>query len=278
MINCYAIAQLDKLDILKDYCVSYPITSLLGHAYKGRVKPSDLLDLGVQLLFIDESLKIYHKSLLGKLPHHITIIYLSDDVDGAFDAFEEGALDFLIFPFSFTRFELCMNKLVKLSLMVSPQGKVAKRDIDVMESFFIKPDPKDKIELLINCSDVLFVEAYQNDVAIQMADGRRFVCYYTMREMEENLSDCFLRVHKSFIINYKKITAFDGANILMQTDQQFRIPLGGVYRKTFLERRSNMVIRKPNREIMDAVYRKALSLLIILFTVESELLIDLVYV
>lgn len=277
MIKCYAIVPQIQLEVLAEYCGKYPLT-YLEISTKTRLSAPDLLGAGVKVLFIDESLKKDHKSMLKSVGNHISIIYISYDSAGAFNAFEDGALDFLLYPFSYPRFELSMNKLVKTSLLTLPKNVSKRSEPMVVESFFVKPDLREKIEVLINCNDVLFIEACQNDVAIQMADGRRYIYLSTMKEMEENLSGYFIRVHKSFIINAKKIAAFDGVNIIMETSKKFFIPLGGVYRKSFLEMCNKMMIRKPHRELESPMLRKALSIFIVFLTLDFGLINELPFI
>lgn len=277
MINCFAITEEGNLAALAAHLEKYPLTKLVGSYTGSPLKYSEIVDLSVQMVFIDYSLVSIFRPLLTRLSQHVSIVYLSTDQSLAFQAFEAGALDFIAYPFDFNRLERSVNKLIRLSLLIASNPPLQKH-VGNVDSFFVKPDPKGKVELLINCNDVLFIEAYQNDVAIQMADGRRYVCYHTMREMEDNLSNCFMRVHKSFIINYKKMSAFDGSNIIISTYQEFKIPLGGVYKKAFLDKRNTMVIRKPIKSLDSQLLRKALSYLLMFLVTELNVINEIIYI
>lgn len=261
MINCYAIVEKCNLEVLAEYLTKYPLTRLVGQYNGNSLRHSDIIGLSVQVVFLDYSL--YHKfrQLILELEPHVSIVYFSNNPDAAYQAFEDGVLDYITYPYNFARLEKCMNKFVRFSLLIRADQQREKATS--VESFFVKPDPRGKEELLINCDDVLFIEAFQNDVAIQMSDGRRFVCFHTMKEMEGSLSNNFMRVHKSFIINYRKISAFDGSNIIIEKNQRFKIPLGGVYKQSFLDRRNTMVIRKPQKGMGVNVLKKALGSLLI---------------
>jgi|GEM_PF-5617406 len=257
MINCYVIVERENIEKLSANLLNYPLTRLVGCYNGSSLKLSEILGLSLQIIFVDYSLYPSVRHVIDRLSGQVSVVYLAKDQAGAYRAFEDGVLDYFTYPFDFDRFERCINKFIRFSLL-SPSVPQFSKKLTV-DSFFVKPDPKGKVELLINCNDILFIEAYQNDVAIQMADGRRFVSFHTMKEMEESLSSCFVRVHKSFIINYKKMSAFDGSNIIMETNCQFFIPLGGVYKKNFLEKRNTMVIRKTNRVIGNRLLQKALQ-------------------
>ncbi|WP_199121060.1 LytTR family DNA-binding domain-containing protein [Pedobacter sp. ASV28] len=276
MINCFSITERDNQVALAAHLEKYPLTRLVGSYRIAPLIYSDILELGVQLVFIDQSLVANFKVLLSRLSQHVSIVYLAEDKELAFQAFEDGVLDFITYPYSFARLEKCINKFVSFSLLV-PLAQPQQKQSANVNSFFVKPDSKGKIELLINCNDVLFIEAFHNDVAIHMVDGRRFVCYYTMKEMED-LSDCFMRVHKSYIINYNRMSAFDGANIIIKSSQEFRIPLGGVYKKAFFDKRSTMVIRKQSRPMEGPLLRKVLGYLMIFMLTEINLVNELLYI
>jgi len=271
MINCYAIVEKCNLNALANHVIEYPSTRLVGY-YEGKsLKYSEIIGLSVQVVFVDYSLHTVFSHLLTILESHVSVVYLANSPDAAYQAFEHGALDYITYPFNFARFEKCMNKFVRFSLL-APAVQQQGEKIGTVDSFFIKPDPRGKVELLINYSDVLFIEAFQNDVAIQMADGRRFVCFHTMKEMEEGLSAYFMRVHKSFIINYKRIAAFDGSNIIIGTDQQFTIPLGGVYKKSFFDKRNTIIIKKPNKRAQGQLLKIALKIFLVFLSEEGTLL------
>ncbi len=267
MINCFAITEPRNLELLSSCLFKYPLTRLVGFYNGSSLRASDIIDLSIHIVFVDYQLQEQFRKLLVKIAPHVSVVYIAGEKEHAFQAFEDGALDYILCPFDSERLDKTINKFIRFSLLMPPAQKSFKEASDT-EFFFVKPDPKGKIELLINSNDVLFVEAYQSDVVIQMADGRRFVCFHTMREMEESLSSCFMRVHKSFIINYKKMSAFDGSNIIIETNQQFRIPLGGVYKKSFLDRRNTMVIRKPTKGMEDNILRRALTYLLMFFLLD----------
>ncbi len=263
MIKCYAITQLDRCNTLQKFCSNYPLTTWAGY-HTGNTH--EIYE--PHILFVDYALKYNYRHFLKKLSSSVSIIYLSEDTNTAYEAFEDGVMDHLIYPFSFERFELCLNKLIKCSLLGSP--KINKMEVDSKEYFFVKPNPKDKLELLVCCRDLLFIEAHQNDIVIQMADGRKFLCSYTLKEMEEYLSDAFLRVHKSFIINCKSILSFDGLYITLESTKQHRIPLGGTYKKNFFERRNDMLIRKAKATVDKSVVLNGLKCFIFYCSVNFD--------
>lgn len=135
MINCFAITEKDNLPALAVDLGIYPLTRLVGFYQTNPLKYADIMELDAQLVFVGQTLVANFKTLLSKLSHQVLIVYLLQDSKMAYQAFKNGALDFIAYPFGFDRVEKCINKLAKLSLLVtSPQPQKKQR---VHKSFII---------------------------------------------------------------------------------------------------------------------------------------------
>lgn len=275
MINCYVITKEEKLKSVFSHLLQHPLTKLVGWCNGAQTRYNDLIDLSVHIVFIDCDMVGEFKKLIDRASSKMSFVYLANYTDFAFQAFEDGVLDYVTYPLAYHRFERIINKFVRFSLVL-PSVNASQKHTSYFESFFVKPDPKAKVEVLVNTGNVLFVEACQNDILIQMEDGKKYLCAYTMKEMEENLSNSFMRVHRSFLVNSKKICAFDGSNIIIDAHQQYIIPLGGVYKKNFLDRRNEMVIKKPGKPLHSYAVSKAINYLLILMGLHAHLSIDII--
>lgn len=57
-----------------------------------------------------------------------------------------------------------------------------------------------------------------------------------MKDIEKKLpSDMFMRVHRSYILNLKKIKSID-SNIVLLEDTDKKVPIGGSYRDDLFKR------------------------------------------
>lgn len=63
------------------------------------------------------------------------------------------------------------------------------------------------IELVMQ-SDVLYVEAWQNYTKVVLSDKRIILCNESLKDRQTKLTDVFLRVHNSFIINLNKVVRY----------------------------------------------------------------------
>ncbi|MEQ8625007.1 MAG: response regulator [Vicingaceae bacterium] len=80
-------------------------------------------------------------------------------------------------------------------------------------------------------ANILFVEALKDYVIIHTVN-EKFTIHSTMKEIEKKLpEDMFMRIHRSFILNLKKIKSIDSSIVLIE-DSDKKIPIGGSYRES----------------------------------------------
>ena len=85
----------------------------------------------------------------------------------------------------------------------------------------------------IQFSDILYIEALQNYVAIYTSRGKYLTLLY-LKNIEQNLdSRAFIRVHKSYIVPIGRIDSIDGNEIRIGTH---RIPVSRNYRDQVIDR------------------------------------------
>ena len=79
-------------------------------------------------------------------------------------------------------------------------------------------------------SNILFVEALKDYVIIQ-TEEEKYTIHSTMKDIEKKLpKGIFMRVHRSFILNLKKIKSIDSSIVFIENSDK-KIPIGGSYRE-----------------------------------------------
>lgn len=125
------------------------------------------------------------------------VVLMSNMKQYAADAFEVEALEFLPKPVDYNRFLKTVNKLDRNS----SSSTIPEQE----ESIFFKINGKLQ---KINLSDVLFFEAMSDYVKIITA-AKTYVVLHTMTKLQNHLPDSFLRCHRSYLVNLKKVDALD---------------------------------------------------------------------
>lgn len=252
MISCYIISEAKTVELLTHYIQKFPLTTLLGHTTLLAKDLSTIIKLKPKIVFVDASLLQSCKTTLLRIAHLCTVIYVSDDKRTAIDALDALAFDFVLKDHSFERFEMSMNKFVQFSLR-TPESEPKNIAIPIQDFFFIKIDAKGSKQVKIRCDDVVYIEAEQNYVKLHLVCGKCYTSHNTMIEMEESLPQHqFGRVHKSFIINFQHINSIEGDDIYLSEHERPKIHIGNTYKKAFLEKKNqNLIRRKTYLQVLD---------------------------
>ena len=144
----------------------------------------------------------------------------------ALEGYEHNVIDYLLKPISFERFSKSTLK-AKEHFQIKDSG---------ISHFFVKSSGQQN---RINFDDISFIESIKDYVNIK-TENQEHIVLETLKSLENQLPDHFLRVHKSFIINLNKIQTIDGKNIQLVSEKI--IPIGETYKSDFLLKIKNRPI------------------------------------
>ncbi len=185
--------------------------------------PTDLILLDInmpELSGLD-----FAKSMLSRP----LIIFITAYSEFAVDSYELDAVDYLLKPVSFERFEKAIIKAEQYLRMV--QTETNDNQIESIEEdfIFIRADKK---FFKIYFKDILFIKGLKDYVVIHTSD-KKLITAMNIRTIGNQLpARMFMRVSKSYIINNLHIISFDTDFIYIGSEE---IPLGISYREAFLE-------------------------------------------
>tara|TARA_B110000908_G_C10248363_1_gene450264 strand:- start:1666 stop:2382 length:717 start_codon:yes stop_codon:yes gene_type:complete len=152
---------------------------------------------------------------LKKLPQ---IILTTSDPKFAIEAFEYASIvDYLLKPIIFSRFEKAIQKTEqhKIALELKTTSTVRIQDSDYKNDFYVNIDRRlIKIDLL----RIYLIEAKGDYIHIK-TEEQNYIVHSTLKKIEEKLpKELFLKVHRSFIINVKKIIDIEDNSVLIKKD------------------------------------------------------------
>lgn len=223
MIKCLVIEdEPTAQNILTSYIDRTPFAVLKASYESGlEVPPADFDE--VDLLFLDIELPALNGlSYLKSIRQAPKVIITTAYPNYAVDAFELEVLDYLLKPFSYERFFKALTR-VRHQLHLESGGA------DVEELFLYA----DKSFHRVAIQDILYLKAEVDYVKVVL-HNRSILILDSLRNWEEKLkSSGFLRIHRSFIINPKRIDRVSGNQVYIQEQV---IPIGKVYREEFFKR------------------------------------------
>ena len=106
--------------------------------------------------------------------------------------------------------------------------------IDADDSIFLKTDYK---IVRIKVSEIRYIEAMSEYLRIHL-DGRKspLVVLLSMKKMEERLPESwFMRVHRSYIVNLKRIIEVRKSRIIIEgPGEGVEVPIGDLYKDALM--------------------------------------------
>lgn len=148
--------------------------------------------------------------------------------DYAIDAYEEAVVDYLLKPFSYQRFLKAVMRVANTETAT----EAPKEESSAKELFVYA----DKTFYKINKNTINYLEAAVDYVELHYDSHKKLLVQDSMNNWEEKLKDDgFVRVHRSYLINFNKIEKIVGNSIYIGTKI---IPIGKTHRKAFFERLS----------------------------------------
>lgn len=214
--------------ILENYIESIPNLELVASCKNAFEVLEILQDKTIDILFLDINMpKLSGLSLLKTMQQKPEVIITTAYPEYAIEGFELAVTDYLLKPFSLERFLQAINKVKQKTLLKNKTAPVNKQE--AATSIFVKSDKK---IIKLNFDDINHIEAYGN--YIKIFTDQMILTPLTLSDFLDKLPDSFLRIHKSFIINFNTLKLIDGNQIVLQNET--KLPIGKSYRKDVLER------------------------------------------
>ena len=193
-------------------------------------KPSEaikyLKKFPVDLLFLDIQMPSKNGLDFYKMLEQETmVIFTTAYSEYAVEGFNVNAVDYLLKPFSFERFQTAVQK--------AQNEQNFRKSISVQTQLLIRADYKlNKIDF----EDILLIEGLDDYIQIHLKDMTKIVARLSMKNILEKLpTSLFVRVHRSYIIPVKKIKFIQNKNIQIE---DFIIPVGDTYKDEILKKLS----------------------------------------
>ncbi len=178
----------------------------------------------VDLLFLDVEMPgATGFELLDQLAYFPKVVLTTSKSEYAYDAFEYNVTDFLKKPFTYQRFLESLQKLTA----PSAENNISSTATD---HIFIKSDGK---LVRLNNDDILYIESMGDYVKFVTGD-KKYVTHNTIKNLEEKVNkNCFIKVHRSYIINITKIDDIRENDLFIKGNE---IPVSKAHRSDVMKR------------------------------------------
>jgi len=181
----------------------------------------------IDILFLDINMpEMSGIELMKSVPNLPETILITTESGYAVEAFELKALDYLVKPVQFERFAKAVHKAIDSIYFT----KRLPRQNEEQKEIYVKSNSK---FYKLAYHDIFFVEALA-DYVLVYTENTRYIVYSTMKAIEEKLRGVtFSRVHRSYIINLRKIQFIEGNTVIVNGKH---IPISKTYQDSLFQK------------------------------------------
>jgi DNA-binding LytR/AlgR family response regulator len=144
------------------------------------------------------------------------IILTTSDANFAIQAFEYDCIvDYLVKPLTLSRFKKAIQKAEKSSLVSKAKKVDDKVELTSGNDLYVNIDRR---LIKIDIPSIYLIEAKGDYIHIKTED-KNYTVHSTLKKIEDKLPDSiFIKVHRSFIINFNKIIDIEDNSVLIKKD------------------------------------------------------------
>ncbi|MDT3403703.1 LytR/AlgR family response regulator transcription factor [Mucilaginibacter terrae] len=203
-------------EVLENYTARIPQLKLIKKCSNALEAFEVLHNQAVDLMFLDVKMPgINGLDFIRSLKNPPAVIFTTAFAEHAVTGFELDAIDYLLKPITFERFEKAINKLLKVH---QPEA------VELKDYTYFKVSGQ-LVKVVHN--DLLYAQSVKD--YIQLCTNRgNYLTHMTMKYLNELLpSPTFLRVHRSYMVNKACVNVIDKSIIKIGAEI---IPVGENYR------------------------------------------------
>ncbi|WPR72520.1 LytTR family DNA-binding domain-containing protein [Flavobacterium sp. NG2] len=215
-MNCIIVddEELARAIIAQFINLNHPEINILGEFSNAIEAIKFLNQETVDLVFLD----IHMPNFTGidfvqtiKDPPHIILV--TSDKNFAIEAFEyKCIIDYLVKPITEARFIKAIEKVQALASSTTSFTNTSTAKEEPTSDFYINVDRR---LIKINLEEVTIIEAKGDYIHIK-TEAKNYIVHSSLKKIEEKLPvDLFIKVHRSYIINIKKIIDIEDNSILI---------------------------------------------------------------
>ena len=171
----------------------------------------------VDLIFLDIHMPDFTGfDFIETLKNPPKIILTTSDANFAIQAFEYDCIvDYLVKPMTPERFQKAIQKAETMSAKVVAASASDKEVASSGNDLYVNIDRR---LIKIDIPSIYLVEA-KGDYILVKTEDKNYTVHSTLKKIEDKLPESlFLKVHRSFIINIKKIIDIEDNSVLIKKD------------------------------------------------------------
>lgn len=231
------------LEKLRKYVGKIPFLELVGACESALDASAFLVDNLVDLIFTDINMPdLSGMDFIASLPTAPMVVFITAYAQYAVDSYRLSAVDYLLKPYGFAEFQRAANKALENYSARSAQQSAAGQQSQ-NDSLFVKVDYR---YVRVSLASVRYIKGYGEYLQIFTSESSApLLTLSSFADIKERLTDNFLQVHRSYIVNMDQVESISRGRIIMDADTY--IPVGDSFKnalQTYLLDHSVGAVRK----------------------------------
>jgi len=155
------------------------------------------------------------------------IVLVTTHRDFAVAAFELQVVDYLVKPVELVRFNQAIGKVMAARPAAPALPPPSPAKVEPAPELFVKVGTR---SIKINFDNVLYIEALST-YSVLVTTTQKHIVYLTLKALNERLPFAhFVRVHRSYIVNLRRIEAVEDHMLKLGN---YEVPVGKSYQEEF---------------------------------------------
>lgn len=163
--------------------------------------PREEFDLIFLDILMDNMTGMELASIIRKIDQNVSIVFVSGSREYVFDGYNVGALNYLLKPVSVEACRKCLDTVHEKNTHIDD------RCLLISKRTTTKKIPYDEI---------YYMESFSHYIIIHTVAGEE-KCKKNIKDLEDELpQDCFVRTHRSYIVNIRFIETIDKTSLTLE--------------------------------------------------------------
>lgn len=178
----------------------------------------------IDLMFLDIEMPLLKgNDFLKKLKNPPKVIFTTAYREYALEGYELNVIDYLLKPITFDRFFVSIEKFKQLQIPKKEEKAVTENHIFVSSG---------NRNIKIIFEEIFYIESLKDYITIHLENGKSHHLKQNISAFEKVLDSNFVRIHRSYIIQAKKLTAYSKNEVEINA---IEIPIGSSYKEVWLD-------------------------------------------
>ena len=213
------------LEKLESYIRRVPFLELVALCESPLEAVQMIMEQPVDALFVDINMPdLNGMEMVSSLSDPPMVVFTTAYAEYAAESYRFPAVDYLLKPFDFNSFQRAAGRLLKQASLASVRQAVPRED------YVLVKDGYKYVNIPI--ADILYIQGMRDYAQIYTEGGKPVIAGTSMAQIKEKLPPCFLQVHRSWIVNIRKVKEIERMRIVIGGE---RIPVGDRYKQQFME-------------------------------------------